>query len=402
MTVKSLRILIVHDYGTLHGGAEVMSVSLRDGLRRMGHSSRLFTSSARRFDLPIVSDDCCFGTTGQLRRVLQVWNPLATRALANVLHHFRPDVVHLRMFMTQLSPAILRTLRGVPTLLHVVNHDVVCPITTKVLPDGSPCSYQAGVACWKAGCVSTPGLARIFAQRALLRRFRPAIDHVIANSRATAEELEEDGIPVDAVVWNGVSPAPARPDLQDPPTVFAGNRLVPEKGMDVLLEAFATALATVPTARLQIAGDGPARADLTQLGNSLGIGDRVEFLGHLPQPEMESIAARAWVQAVPSRWAEPFGLAAAEALMRGTAVIASNTGGLGELIEDGVTGIQVPPGSVADLRDALVALLGDRARADAIGMRGRRFALAELTEQRMLERFVDLYHRLLPTASPHA
>ncbi|MBK6803758.1 MAG: glycosyltransferase [Betaproteobacteria bacterium] len=134
-----MRVLLLHDYGTLSGGAEVMIVALRDALRSRGHEAILFTSTARPLPLPLVSDEQCFGTVSPLRRVLQAANPHAVARLRTVLRDFRPDVVHVKMFLTQLSPLVLPLLRPFPSLLHVINYNLVCPINTKTLPDGTPC-----------------------------------------------------------------------------------------------------------------------------------------------------------------------------------------------------------------------------------------------------------------------
>ena len=77
-----MRILLLHDYGTLNGGAEVMIVNLRDALRTRGHQALLFTSTARPLALPIVADETCFGTVSPLRRGLQAFNPHALFSIA--------------------------------------------------------------------------------------------------------------------------------------------------------------------------------------------------------------------------------------------------------------------------------------------------------------------------------
>jgi len=121
-----------------------MIVHLRDALRARGHQVLLFTSTARPLPLPIVADETCFGTVSPLRRGLQAFNPHALLRLRQVLKSFRPDVVFVKMFLSQLSPLILPLLRDVPSVLSVVNYNLICPLNTKTLPDGSPCRSPAG------------------------------------------------------------------------------------------------------------------------------------------------------------------------------------------------------------------------------------------------------------------
>jgi glycosyltransferase involved in cell wall biosynthesis len=390
-----MKVLLVHDYGTESGGAERVSLLLRDGLRRRGHVARLFASSARPLDLPIVADYTCLGTTSPARKVLQAANPWAERRLRHVLREFRPDVVHLRMFLTQLSPLVLRPLAGVPTVLHVGSYELICPLLTRTLPDGASCGHRAGMSCYRAGCVSLLGAARSLIQTRLTSRWRDSISVVVANGEWTGRRLAAEGFAPAESVWNGVPVRPARPPLEGPPTVAYAGRLVRKKGVDVLLRAFASVTAVEPAARLVVAGDGPERAALERLAVELGLGSRLSFAGHRPRAELDRLLGSAWVQVVPSRWEDPFPNVAVEAMMRGTAVIASGWGGVTEIVRDGVSGLLVPPNDPAALAGALARILGDRAMAERMGAEAREFALAELTEDRFLDRFEQIYRGLV-------
>ena len=388
-----MRILLVSDYGTLVGGAEAGLLTLRDGLRERGHDARVFSSSARpggaRF-----ADYECLGTTSSLRTLLQTANPWAAAALRRVLREFRPDVVHVTMFLTQLSPLIQPLLRDVPSLYHVVWYRPVCPLGTKLLPDGRACEEPAGRVCWRNDCLPTRDWAPLMVQMRLWRRWRDCFDIIVANSEATMRQLIQAGIEPVEVVLNGIPIRPAGAPLVDPPTVAFAGRLVPEKGVDVLLRAFAAAAAELPAARLVIAGDGGERARLEALATSLDLGERVSFVGYLPPGELEHLLERAWVQAVPSLWAEPFGIVAIEALMRGRAVVASGAGGPAEIVRPGETGLLVRSGDVQALAGALLTVLSDRALAETLGGRGREDALARFEENRYVTDFVRLYERL--------
>ena len=388
-----MRVLLLHDYGTLSGGAEVMIVALRDALRGRGHEAILFTSTARPLPLPLVSDEQCFGTVSPLRRVLQAANPHAAARLRTVLRDFRPDVVHVKMFLTQLSPLVLPLLRPFPSLLHVINYNLVCPINTKTLPDGTPCRQRAGVACHAAGCMSWPGVARALVQRRLTTL--DVFDRVVANSDWVARRLRAEGIAVDESIPNGVAMRPQRPPLGATPSVGFSGRLVRKKGVDVLLRAMALLRERVPGVRLVVVGDGPERIALEELAAGLGMREAVDFLGHLTQDAMERALAGVWAQAVPSRWEEPFGLVAAEAMMRGTAVAASASGGLTEQVAQGETGFLAPPGDAPALAAALERIVRDRDFAERLGAAARTRAVAELTFDRHVDRIVDLYRALV-------
>jgi glycosyltransferase involved in cell wall biosynthesis len=232
------------------------------------------------------------------------------------------------------------------------------------------------------------------AQMRLWRHWRDAFDLFVANSHVVERHLLAEGIGPVEVVWNGVPICPPRPPLASPPTVAFAGRLVREKGLDILLHAMTQVCRAVPDARLLVAGDGPERQHLETLAARLGLTGRVSFLGHVPHPALEKVLAAAWVQAVPSRWVEPFGIVALEAMMRGTAVVATQEGGLAEIVRPAENGLLVPAGDVGRLAEALIALLQDRERAEAAGRNGREVALSQFTEEHHVERFLSLYEAL--------
>ena len=133
-----MKILLLHDYAARFGGAEALTIALRDGLRERGHDARLLATSAG-LDGPSVADYECRGTTSSLRTALQVANPSAARAVRRAVAEFRPDVVHVRMFLTQLSPLVLPPLKDIPSIYHAVWYRAICPTGTKLRPDGAVC-----------------------------------------------------------------------------------------------------------------------------------------------------------------------------------------------------------------------------------------------------------------------
>ncbi len=389
-----MRILIVNDYGVPAGGAERVTVDLRDGLRARGHDARILASTARPLHLANEADYTCFGHDAWTRRLLQVANPAAVRRLRQVLAEFRPEVVHVRMFLNQLSPFILPVLARVPALLHVGNYQTICPINTRILPDESPCGYRAGAACYRQGCVSALGLTRTVVQLGSWRRWHAVFRLIVANSHALARTLRENDVDVGTVIWNGTRPLPARPPLQDPPTVAFAGRLVAKKGVDVLLRAMAAVVRQLPNTRLLIAGDGKERPRLERLILEYRLGDHVTMCGHLGRPQLDERLGAAWVQALPSRYPEPFANAVTEAMMRGTAVVGTGIGGTPELVRDGLTGYLVPMGDAEALADRLRRLLTDREAAERFGRAARNIALAELTVDGMIDRFENAYTQL--------
>jgi glycosyltransferase involved in cell wall biosynthesis len=391
-----MRILLVNDYAVPFGGAEIAQDVLREALRRRCHEVRIFAARPWiREGSQSLADYSCFGTMSRFRALVQTLNPWAAVALRRVLVDFQPDVVHVRVFLTQLSPLILPFLRNVPSLHHVTWYRAICPLGTKILPDGSPCRDRAGVACRRNGCLPTREWLPLMVQMRLWRKWASVFRLSVANSEEGWRLLTAEGFHRVEMVWNGVNAVASRPLLPATPTVLFAGRLVHQKGADVLLRAAERVVKQIPNARFLIAGDGPERAALTKLAKELKLNGSVSFLGHLSRSALEQHASRAWVQVVPSRWAESFANVAAEAMMRGTAVIASATGGMAEYIRDGETGMLVRPSDEAALEDALLSILWDPELAERMGRRGREVALLELTADACAERFESLYKGLI-------
>ncbi|GGI06065.1 glycosyltransferase family 4 protein [Egicoccus halophilus] len=387
-----MRILLVNDGASPVGGAELQMLRLRELLREAGHEVRLFASSASDLGGASQADTTTFGTTRPKLRVLnQTANPVAAAALRRELDRFAPDVVHLRMFLTQLSPLILPVLRDTPTLWQIVYYKAICPRGTKLLPDGSRCTVPAGTVCLRNRCVTPQSWALDLSQQRLWRALAGAVDVAVTLSETMRRRLAENGVRGVGVLGNGVRERAPRPPLTSPPTVVFAGRLVPEKGADLLVRAVAEVRGVVGGVRLVIAGDGPQRAELEALVDELDLRDVVQLLGHRPRAEVEDAFDPAWVQVIPGRWEEPLGNVALEAMMRGTAAVVSGHGGPAEVVEDGRTGRHVVPGSVGSLTSALAELLVDRDRCEALGTAARATALARHAEPVVLRRLLALY-----------
>jgi glycosyltransferase involved in cell wall biosynthesis len=199
----------------------------------------------------------------------------------------------------------------------------------------------------------------------------------IAISRGLARYLEEvegfDGASFE-IVHYGIEPdGEPRPYEGSVPRLLCVGRLIPR------LE-------------LQIAGRGPLEPALRALAKELEIEDAVHFLGYVA-PVQKAIADAA-VVVVPSM-GEGFGMVALEAMERARPVIAAEIGGLGELVQDGVTGLLVPPGEADPLVGAIVRLAGDLPRAREMGEAGRRRALEHFLQARCTDRTELLYEGAL-------
>lgn len=392
-----MKILLINDYGIPQGGAEIQMLRLRQLLRERGHDARLFTSSVIDGNLRHEADYECLGTVSSFRTLLQTLNPWAYLRLRKVIREFRPDIIHVKIFLTQLSPLILPLLKDIPSIYHVAWYRPVCPTGTKLLPDGNPCTVRAGMPCYRNGCLPVRDWTPLMIQMKLFSQWRSVFNTILANSESVRDTLLENGIDGVEALHYGIPVKPGITTLCETPTVAFVGRLVREKGVDILLRAFAKTMEQLPSARLLIAGDGPEREKLKLLISGLNLTSNVTLHGHLSHPEIDDVFNGAWVLAVPSLWAEPFGLIAVEAMMRGTAVVASDSGGPREIIENGKSGFLVPPGDVDALAEKLLLLLSDKSLAESIGKAGRIRSESEFSEEAFLNKLLDIYETLYTT-----
>ncbi len=151
------------------------------------------------------------------------------------------------------------------------------------------------------------------------------------------------------------------------------------KGLDVLIDAMRLLARDVT---LRVIGEGPQRALFEARATERAVADRIRFEGSLRGAALDEAYARAACLVVPSRAPETFALVGPEALVRGTPVVATRVGGVGEWLEDRVTGLSVPPNDPAALARAIDHVLSDPSLARALAAAGRARCLERLTPAR--------------------
>jgi glycosyltransferase involved in cell wall biosynthesis len=204
------------------------------------------------------------------------------------------------------------------------------------------------------------------------RRFRPR------PSQEKAALREARGLPADAVV------------------ITYTGRLLRGKGLETLLDAFARAAATHARAHLMLVGSGAGQTlsnedALRERVARPGLAGRVTFAGRVD--DVEDWLAASDVFAFPSEF-EALGLSLIEAAACGLPCVGTRTGGIVDVIEDGRTGVLVPPGDVDALAAALEALVADPERRAALGSRGRERACERFDVERSVDRYHALFHEL--------
>lgn len=205
------------------------------------------------------------------------------------------------------------------------------------------------------------------------KRLAEQATHLICCSEYMAQEVMHlFGVPREkiTVIPNGVDPAVLGIEgwrgvcnqRVEPVILFLG-RLVPEKGVQDLIQALPLIAERVPDVRAIICGQGPYESELRHLAAAANVTNRVEFAGFVDGPSRNRLLANAAVAVFPSHY-EPFGIVALEAMASQVPVVVGDTGGLSEIVEHGVDGFKVPPGRPDLLARYVSELLVNRALAE--------------------------------------
>lgn len=223
-----------------------------------------------------------------------------------------------------------------------------------------------------------------------------SVRRVICPSNWMVREFAANGVDAEQISFGVPAPGESFAYLPAPhPRFVYCGRLSPEKGVLLLLSAFSKFVDDVPHATLSLVGDGPMREEIERQIGILGLSRSVSITGWLSPGEVDIQLSSAWALVAPSLWAEPFGIAAIEAIIRGIPVIASDSGGLAENIENGVTGLLFTPGSESSLVQALrrvamrTVFRAGRIELDAMDRSRARFSL-DVHVERMRKVFLEV------------
>jgi glycosyltransferase involved in cell wall biosynthesis len=235
---------------------------------------------------------------------------------------------------------------------------------------------------------------------------RPAFRHVMQHSAAVtavSRWLSEEARGIVSMKPPLVAPMPVATELFDAATnvprsrrlLFVG-RLMPQKGIDLLIDALAALPADVG---LDVVGDGPDREALEAKAAAAGVGARVHFHGAVKQFELPAFYQRALALVVPST-EEGLGLVAVEAQLCETPVIAFDSGGLPDVVQHDRTGVLVRERSAGALAAAVQSLLARDDQGAALGAAGRLHALATFAPESVAKRYADIYRSVVEQQAP--
>lgn len=373
-----MRVLLWSElYWPFIGGAEVFVSRLMASMRGRGVEFLVVTSHHDR-ELP--ENDVHDGVP--IRRLpfraaiagRDVKSFVATmKEVAEIKRTFAPDVIHLNA----IGPSALfhlRTAEASPAPVVVTVQQEV--LSSQAEGAGTLMAQVVGAADWVVGC-----------SQAVLDQLRSAHPEIAGRSSRIYNGVDRPGL----------DPAP----MPAVPHVLCVGRLVPAKGFDIALRAFALLAKRIPRARFTIAGDGAERETLEAMAKDLGIDGRVAFAGWVDPEDVPRLLNEASVVVMPSR-REGLPIVAVQAALMARPLVATAAGGLPEIVLDGESGLVVPGEDDRAVAASIERLLGDPAEAARMGARGREHALTVLDWVLTVESYHALYSSLSRRLDIHA
>ncbi|MFA6417092.1 MAG: glycosyltransferase [Patescibacteria group bacterium] len=404
-----MRILQVNKFHYARGGADKYYLSLGKALEQAGNEVAYFSMQHPKNEVTPYAkyfvSRLSFNEGGFKDKLKSpgrmIYSLEAKRKFKKLVADFKPEIIHIHNIYHQLSPSILDVAKkaGIPVVMHVHDYKLICP-NYQLFAHGEICEackphkyYKcAQKKCFKdSRSKSFLAALEMYLHHSVLKIYERNITTFITPSAFMKSKLVEWGWPA-VKIKVIVNPFDAQMSLslneEIPPLekyLLYFGRLSEEKGLKTLIEA-----AALTGAKLKFVGDGPQKIELDTLAKKINA--HLEFLGFKSGEELKQLILKARAVVIPSIWLENMPLSLLEALSLGKVVIASNIGGIPEIIKDGDNGLLFIPGNIKDLVRKINDL--DVLDLDKIGREAKE-SVKNFNEPENLKQVTNVYHELL-------
>lgn len=375
-----MKILIIHNSYQIKGGEDAVVDSEYELLKNGGHE----------VELVVFNNDSIKGLKAKVTASLQVfYSGASKRTVGEVVHRFRPDVIHVHNFFPLVTPSVYDVAieNNIPVVQTLHNFRILCPNGLFLLK-GETCErciggsfYHAAInKCYRESFVGSATVAAFDYYHRYRNTWNTKVSAFIALTGFSKSKFIEGGIDesIIRVKPNFVAPVEYKGIEREGFGLYVG-RLSQEKGVRVLVEA-----ARDLQFPIKVVGDGPLKNEVV---NAPGI----EYLGRKSQGEVAEMMQRAMFLIVPSICYENFPRTIAEAFSNRLPVIGSNHGSVKEIVDDGVNGLLFEPGSASHLREKLVAAFNDSALMLKMGQKAYQTFAENYTPSINLRQLIDIY-----------
>lgn len=360
-----MKIVQVNKFFYIKGGSERYFFDVSTALQKAGHevihfSMRHPQNKPSPYESYFIDEVDFSSTKGSsvAKAAHYIWSTEAERKFAQLLADTQPDIIHVHNIAHQLTPSILRAARraGVPVVHTLHDYQLLCP-NYKLFTQGAACERckpRKYINAIRYNCVRDSKAASALAalemgfHNILLKSYERGVSKFIAPSQFLYNKLLDWGWSKEQVTYlpHFVEKEPM--NLQRKQQIVFAGRLVEEKGVQVLLAAAHILQQRLPELRIVIAGTGPLEDAIREQIQSEGL-TNVDMRGFVHGTNLDTLIAESLALVVPSVWYENAPMSIYESLAIGTPVIGSNSGGIPELITEGVHGYVFEPGNIEEL-----------------------------------------------------
>lgn len=402
-----MKILLINKYHYLKGGAERTYFDTAKILADHGHEIAFFSmkhpsnrpSRWSKYFTQQVNYQVKSNLRDKIKAVFNIFYNLEAKSnLEQLLVEFKPDIIHLHNIYHQLSPSIIAVLKKhqLPTVMTLHDYKLICPnynlfAQGKIWERSRPNKYYRVV--FDKAIKNSYLKSLVCALEAYFHKFLGLYDKIdlfISPSRFLINKYKEFGFKNKIIYLPNALAENNKTSVIAPAEkyILYFGRLAPEKGIDILLKAYANLNTEL---KLYILGDGPIKPDLEILARKLNLINKINFISHKNGRELYEIIGGAEFVVAPSLWLEnaPYGVI--EAMAMGKTVIASDLGGLKEIIKNGSDGFLFKAGEIDELLKVMNYLISHPEIKDKIKINAIKSAALKNSQQNYYNKLIAIY-----------
>ena len=364
-----MKILVYNDISCHVGGAETFAYQLMEGARNQGHETRFFSFHSKPLSRKKLPNKVYYVACNQIKY------PHIQRAFSQLIQAYKPDIIHCHnnyYYTSSICDTIVKS--GIPAIATIHDYDLISPF---LYPSPSP--LQA-------------------LKRRQFRRIMRASHRITSPTRKLIQELsfldreKFSYLPlyVDLDSWN------FNPNTyKNPPRITFLGRLIEDKGIFILLEAFRLLVKKIPACKLCFIGSGEEEARLCQEIHDYDLQEQVELCGYVSLEKVQQIMSTSRMHVLSSIYEELFGLVGIEAQAIGLPVLAAQVGGVSEWCKEGETGYLYEAQNPRKLAEKMAYLLQNPLEGKRIARNAYTWIQQEYNKENSLKLLLSTYQKTI-------
>lgn len=399
-----MKILLVNKFHYLRGGSEKYYFELAKLLKEHGHEVAFFSmnheGNISTGDKEYFVDEIDMNTGSKLQALNVIYSKKNKALMTKALEDFKPDIVHINNFQRQLSASILDAIKekDIPVVMTAHDFNPICPASI-MLFNGEVCEdclTKGYSQCFKKKCIKDSTLKSLLGTIEKkyydMRKMFKKIDCIIAPSEFVKNKYIEGKLACNdiKVIHNFVNKS-EHDEAKLGNYAFYFGRLSKEKGILNLVKA----IKEVDNAKLIIAGDGDERENIESFIKENNLDGRIDLIGYQNQENIRKCIANARFIVVPSIWYENCPYSILETMEIGKPIIASDIGGIPELVNNDINGFLYEPNEINSLKEKLELLFESDDLTEEFGNNSKKLFEEKYSADKYYDEIIKVYESLI-------